>query len=132
MKGMPQLILSTYLFVAVSQAGLRYAMGIKMEKVINLLYDIEEKANQIVIRANEEKVSLYKKLERDLAQLDQEIADENSAKLEILKTQADKELTLEKQSLIDDCNKQLSNMETYYKKNHDSLVDKIMQEIIQS
>ncbi len=34
MKGMPQLILSTYLFVAVSQACLRYAMGIIMRKKI--------------------------------------------------------------------------------------------------
>ncbi len=32
MKGMPQLILSTYLFVAVSQACLRYAMGIIMKQ----------------------------------------------------------------------------------------------------
>ncbi len=37
MKGMPQLILSTYLFVAVSQACLRYAMGIIMKKVTAFL-----------------------------------------------------------------------------------------------
>lgn len=101
-----------------------------MEKVINLLYDIEEKANQIVKRASEEKVRLSEALEKDLEKLDQTIDAENAAKLSALKAQADKDLLNEKQSLIDDCNKQLSEMETCYEHNHSSLVDKVFQSII--
>lgn len=101
-----------------------------MEKVINLLYDIEEKANQIVKRASEEKVRLSEALEKDLEKLDQTIDAENAAKLSALQAQADKDLLNEKQSLIDDCNKQLSEMETYYDHNHGALVDKVFQSII--
>lgn len=102
-----------------------------MEKVINLLYEIEEKANQIINRANEEKVQLHNQLEKDIASLDTQISKDNDAKLNILKEQADKELVKEKQSLIDDCNKQLSNMDSYYKQNHNSLVEKIFQRLIE-
>lgn len=103
-----------------------------MEKVINLLYDIEEKANQIIKRANEEKVKLHDKLEKDLADLDMQISKENEAKLNVLKAQADEELAKEKQLLIDDCNKQLSDMETNYKQNHDALVEKLFQGLIEA
>ncbi len=44
MKGMPQLILSTYLFVAVSQACLRYAMGIKMIQASNVTLRLGKRA----------------------------------------------------------------------------------------
>lgn len=103
-----------------------------MERVINLLYDIEEKANQIIKRANEEKVKLHDKLEKDLADLDMQISNENEAKLNILKAQADEELAKEKQLLIEDCNKQLSDMEKHYQQNHDALVEKIFQGLIQA
>ncbi len=103
-----------------------------MERVINLLYDIEEKANQIVKRANEEKTSLYGQLQKDMEQLDQEIVLQNSTKLEALKIQVEKELNLEKQSLIDDCNKELTRMEKDYMDKHNELAEKYFQEIIQS
>ncbi len=107
-------------------------IGAKMERVINLLYDIEEKANQIVKRANEEKVKLYDQLQKEMERLDHETNDQNTTKLEILKIQVDKELNLEKQSLIDNCIKQLTDMEAIYLDKHNSLADKIFQEIIQS
>ncbi len=103
-----------------------------MERVINLLYDIEEKADQIVKRANQEKVKLYDKLQKDLELLDQDISVLNTEKLKVLKAQVDEELTTEKQSLIDDCNKQLVNLEENYLHNNTSLVNKILQEIIHS
>lgn len=101
-----------------------------MEKVISLLYEIEEKANQIVKRAKDEKISLNQALEKDLVQLDKTIEDENTAKLNILKTQVDIDLAKEKKTLIDDCDKQLAAMEANYKQNQTAIVDKIFQSII--
>lgn len=103
-----------------------------MERVINLLYDIEEKANQIVKRANEEKARLYDQLLKDMEKLDSDIAAQNTTKLEFLKVQADKELNLEKQSLIDGCIRQLEQMDTDYRNKHSQLADEIFQEVIKS
>jgi hypothetical protein len=101
-----------------------------MENVIDLLHDIEEKANQIIKRANEEKVKLQETLKNDIAKLDKEITDDTNAKLLVLKTQMDKDLSTEKQALIDDCNKQLSDMEKSFIQNHNSLVNGIIQQIV--
>ncbi len=103
-----------------------------MERVINLLHDIEEKANQIVKRANEEKVRLNDRLQKDMETFDHEIAEKNAAKLDFLKVGVDKELNLEKQSLIDECIRQLTQMDTDYLENHDRLAQEIFQEIIKT
>ncbi len=103
-----------------------------MEKVINLLYDIEEKANQIVKRANEEKAKLHEQLQKDMEQLDRDIEAQNAVKLKELKVQADKELAHEKQALINDCIKHLTHMEKNYEDKHSFLADKIFQDIIHS
>ena len=103
-----------------------------MEEVINLLYDIEEKATQIVNRANEEKVTLHDALMKNMELLDQEVATENANKLSVLQAKVDLELTQEKQALIKDCNKQLVNLETHYKKDHDALVNEIFQGLVKA
>lgn len=103
-----------------------------MERVISLLYDIEDKANQIVTRAKEEKNSLNEALEKDLAQLDKSIEEENTAKLNTLKEQVDIDLAKEEQALIDDCEKQLASMESNYQNNHTAIVDKIFKDIIKA
>lgn len=101
-----------------------------MERIINTLYEIEEKANNIVKRVNEEKIRIQEEFDQNLAELDKNIAAENAKKLSVLKADIDKTLDIEKQSLIDDCNRQLSKMEENYTKNHESLVNTIFQEII--
>jgi vacuolar-type H+-ATPase subunit E/Vma4 len=103
-----------------------------MEKVINLLSEIEEKADEIMKRANEEKLDLHKKLEEDIKQLDNSIAAEKSEKISALQAQINKELAEEQQALINDCNKQLEQMDSQYQHNHDDLVDKIFLSLIQS
>lgn len=101
-----------------------------MENVIDLLHDIEEKANQIIKRANEEKVKLQEALKQDIDKLDKEIADDTNSKLLVLKNQIDKDLSTEKQALIDDCSRELSNMEKNFIQNHNSLVNGIIQQIV--
>lgn len=101
-----------------------------MKRVISLLYDIEEKASQIVVRAKEEKVSLNETFEKDLAMLDKTVEEEYASKLDTIKKQIDIELVKEEQALIDDCNKQIAAMELNYNGNHAAIADRILQNII--
>lgn len=103
-----------------------------MENMINLLSEIEEKANEIMKRANEEKLDFFKKLEEDMKQLDNSIAADKANKINALQTQINNELAEEQQALINDCNKQLEEMESQYEHTHDALVDKVFLSLIQS
>jgi vacuolar-type H+-ATPase subunit H len=102
-----------------------------MEKVISLLFDIERKANQIIERANIEKNELYEENEKLIAKMEADIAEENTAKTSTLMMQADKEIELEKQQLIESSEKQLKDIEKNYEQNHDAMVDKVFHSIIQ-
>ncbi|WFR57483.1 hypothetical protein QA584_28420 [Anaerocolumna sp. AGMB13025] len=103
-----------------------------MERVINLLYDIEEKANQIVKRANEEKATLYDKLQKDMEQFGRDIETGNKTKLEQLKVQLEKDLNLEKQSYLDDCLKRLDSLEADFLTRHTLLAEELFRQIIKS
>jgi hypothetical protein len=102
-----------------------------MEKVIGLLFDIEKKANQIIERANIEKTELYEENEKAIAEMETKIADENNAKINIIIAQAEKDLEKEKQQLIESSNKQLKDLEEHYLHDHDAMVEKVFQNIIQ-
>lgn len=101
-----------------------------MEKVIQLLYDIEEKANLIVKRVSDEKKRLSTTYEQEVESFNNQIAKERNDRLDVLKLQVSKDLEKERKALIEDCNKQLISFETYYKNNHDVLVEHIFQKII--
>lgn len=101
-----------------------------MEKVISLLFDIEKKANQIIERANIEKNTLFQENEKAITQMEATIAEENSAKINDLMVQAEKELEKEKLHLIESSTKQQKDLELNYIKDHDALVEKVFQNII--
>jgi vacuolar-type H+-ATPase subunit H len=102
-----------------------------MEKVISLLFDIERKANQIIERANIEKNDLFEENEKAIKAMETSIADDNNSKINVLVAQADKEIEQEKQQLIENSEKQLSDLEENYRKNRESLVNKVFQSIVQ-
>ncbi len=102
-----------------------------MEKVIGLLFDIEKKANQIIERANLEKNDLFEENENAIKAMEDSIAEDNNSKINVLIAQADQEIEKEKQQLIENSEKQLGDLEETFKKNHDSLVNKVFQSIIQ-
>jgi vacuolar-type H+-ATPase subunit H len=104
--------------------------GLGMEKVISLLFDIERKANQIIERANDEKNELFEENEKAIAQMEASIADENNLKINSIMEQAEKELEREKHQLIDSSEKQLKELEQHYIHDHDTLVEKVFQNII--
>lgn len=101
-----------------------------MEKVINMLFEIEEKANHIIERANEEKTSLHDALEKKLIQMEQKIAKENYNKIHLLQSQIDLEFKKEEQLLIQHSEKQLIEIEAQFIKNHDVYVHNIFQRMI--
>lgn len=102
-----------------------------MEKVINHLFDIEKKANQIIERANAEKTELFEDNEKAIAKMEAEIAEKTNIKIQQLNDQAEKEIEKEKHLMIDKSNTQLTDLEANFKKNHSSLIDKVFYSIIQ-
>jgi vacuolar-type H+-ATPase subunit H len=101
-----------------------------MEKVIGLLFDIEKKANQIIERANDEKNELFEENEKAIAKMEADIAEKNHIKIERLLAQAEQEIEVEKQHLMECSKKQLADLEASYEKNHNNLVEKVYQSII--
>ncbi|WP_167957644.1 hypothetical protein [Anaerosporobacter faecicola] len=101
-----------------------------MEKVINLLYDIEEKANRIISRTDEQKNSKRREIDHELSEFETSLMDETNEKIQLLQKQADQELESEKKALIDDCAKQMDELENTFTKNHDALVEHVLQNII--
>lgn len=101
-----------------------------MEKVISLLFDIEQKANQIIERANAEKTELFEENEKLIAQMESQIAEENSTKINALTSQAEQDIEKEKQQLIENSERQLKELELHYLNDHDILVQKVFNNII--
>ena len=102
-----------------------------MEKVISLLFEIEKKANQIIESANLEKSELLEENETAITKMESQLSNENNTKINALMAQAEEELNLEKQQLIENCNKQLQDLEDNYKTNHDRFVKQVFHSVIQ-
>lgn len=101
-----------------------------MEKVINLLYDIEEKANRIISRTDDQKNAKRREIDDELSIYESSLSDETNKQIQVLQDQADKELELERKALIDDCAKQMEQLETTFTMNHDAFVERVFQNII--
>lgn len=101
-----------------------------MEKMISTLFEIEEKANLIINRANEEKIRLYREFEIDAKRMEDEISAETSEKLRMIQTQMDEELKMEKQALLDKNQLHLKDLEIHFINNKTKLVNSIFESII--
>jgi vacuolar-type H+-ATPase subunit H len=101
-----------------------------MEKIIQYLYDIEEKADLIVNRASEEKKRLNASLETNISEFNDFILKERNTKIELLKSRVQKELEEELSLLNKDCNQQINNMEHYFNEHHNELLNKVFNNII--
>lgn len=101
-----------------------------MEKVINLLYDIEEKANRIISRTDEQKNAKRREIDNELSLFEESLTKETNKKIQDLQDQADKDLELERKALIEDCAKQMEQLENSFSLNHDAFVEHVFQNII--
>jgi vacuolar-type H+-ATPase subunit H len=103
-----------------------------MEKTIGKIFEIEEKAKLIIDRANQEKLRMHDEFEEELKKLERDIIDDNMKKINAYREKLDKELEQEKAQLIHKTDKQLEEMEENYRKNHDELIRRILDSILQS
>lgn len=101
-----------------------------MEKVINLLNDIEEKATSIVDHTSVEKKALYKQLTKDMEKLDNQISGETQKKLDVIRTKMNQEIEDAKKDLVRTFEEHMNQMEDDYQKNHETYVDSVFQKII--
>jgi ABC-type phosphate transport system auxiliary subunit len=96
-----------------------------LEKTINRLYDVEEKANQILMTVNEEKEKLKIHYQKKQKEFDEQIAQESKNKLNALKSQVEKEFLKEADHINQNFHKQLKTLEGKHKEEHDNLVEQI-------
>ncbi len=101
-----------------------------MEKIINLLSDIEEKSKNILESASTEKDNLHLKFEESLQKLDDHILEDMKVKIKDLQSRMNQSLEDEKKKLEENCNTQLKSLEDNFTNNHDALVEKAFQRII--
>lgn len=101
-----------------------------MEKIITLLSEIEEKADNILGSTSNKKEHLYNELEEELKLLDDQIMDDTNKKLNVLKSEINQSLYDERNKLIDDCKTHLQKLEDDFTVNHNALVDKVFDAII--
>ena len=101
-----------------------------MEQVINRMYEIEEKANSIIDGTAKQKKELLAQHNEDIKRLKIDIDLKSKQKLSILRANMDKEIQTDRKRLIDECAKDLKELEDNYKQNHDSLVENIFMKII--
>lgn len=103
-----------------------------MEKVINLLSDIEEKANKILLQATEEKAALYEELNQQMALYDQNVERETRKELDLLRAKMDEKISSEVSQMSKNSKVHLAEIEENFKTNHDAYMEQIFQNIINS
>lgn len=101
-----------------------------MKKIINLLYDVEAKANHILDTVADEKTNLKLKFEAEEKRFDEQVAKDNNVKLEALKSSMEKDFNERKKEIQNNCQKQLSDMDKKYENDRESLVEQIFLDMI--
>lgn len=102
-----------------------------MEKVIGLIFEIEQKANQIIERADSEKNLLQEENDKAIADMEANIAAENLIKINTLTAHAEEEFETERKQLIENSKKLLKELKEKEFSYHDTYVAKIVNSIIQ-
>lgn len=100
-----------------------------MEKIINLLHDIEEQATAVLSEAAEKKSVIYENYQRELRRLDEAAQQATQEKLDQLREEMNEEIKKEHQMLIQTLSGELSQLEGNYRKNHDILAEKMLEKI---
>lgn len=101
-----------------------------MERTIERLLEIEEKAALIINRANDEKIRLHDEFEIELDRMEKDINMDNDEKIHEFQVKIDKELDNEKKQLTLKSEKQLKELDELYQKSHESIAQKVFQDII--
>ncbi len=103
-----------------------------MENTISQLFEIENKANQIINRAAEEKTRLHEEYDKEIIRMENEIFSDNQKKLKALQEQADIDLENETKLLIQNSEKSLKQLEEINSNKRDEFVSRVFDNIIHS
>ena len=101
-----------------------------MEKVINVLYEIEEKANKILERTSEQKTQMNDKLNEDLRSLEESIDQNTNQKIESMKQAMETEIAKEHNALITGYKTSLEKMEEKFHSHYDQYISTIFSKIV--
>lgn len=102
-----------------------------MEKVINVLSEIEDKASKILDRTQDQKKQLYEQLNKDLAKLENDIKADTASRIDAMQKEMELDISRERQNLLNDCKEHINSLQTNYEKQHDVLVDQIFHSILE-
>ena len=103
-----------------------------MEMMISRLSEIEEKANQIIAKANEHKKMLHEEFEKNIDEMEKAIASDNAQKLRSLQEKTDREFNSEKGEMIANSEKRIKRIEEINQNECDALVKQVFDNIIHS
>jgi vacuolar-type H+-ATPase subunit H len=106
--------------------------GKDMEMMISRLSEIEEKANQIIAKANEHKKMLHEEFEKNIDEMEKAIASDNAQKLRSLQEKTDREFNSEKGEMIANSEKRIKRIEEINQNECDALVKQVFDNIIHS
>ncbi len=101
-----------------------------MKEVINLLYDIEEKANAIIDQTSLEKKALHEQLLKDIESSDSEINAATRDKIKSLQEKMSGEIKEEHKQMISNYETLLTNLSANFEKNQENFVEDLFQKII--
>lgn len=101
-----------------------------MEQIMNLLCEVEEKANKILSLAEEEKKQLRLQMDQKIKEFDEETEKGTRSKVEELQMKYEQELKKGESTLLEEYEMTKKEIEENYRKNHDRLVDELFHNII--
>lgn len=101
-----------------------------MEKVINLLNDIETKADKILSRVSNDKARLSEKSNQKMKSFDSKVRSETDKKLEALRLKADQEAELELSKMKEEQNSYLKELDENFDAKCEEYADHIFKRIL--
>ena len=101
-----------------------------MQKVLDVLCEIEDKAKGILNSTSEQKAVLNQQLHKEMEALDKAYAKQTEAQLNELRQKMEKEIFDEHTALVKSYESRLQNLETDFKKNRETYVQTIFESII--
>lgn len=101
-----------------------------MEKVINLLNDIETKAEKILSRVSDDKARLNEEMSQKMKSFDSNVQIETDKKLANLRKKTENEVKLELSRIQKEQEEYLEHLNEYFDANCEQYVDEIFNRII--
>lgn len=103
-----------------------------MDKVIETIFTIEERATRLMEVTSNEKKALAEENAKKMAEFEAEVAENTKKQIETLQAQLKEESEKELDELTAKTNQKLSDIDSYYEANHEAIARKLFNSIINS